>query len=284
VRRRGRGADRIFDAHDAEKDRLWIDARMALHEITGYDRPTAKAWRALWAEKSKGWDPVQSRGKDDPWRFQVPDGSKPEKVVAGEKVVVCVDTSGSLHIRDPRPGDPPPQDPLKKCPDCGRNHGPGTADAPPERQRVERAKGASNMILGGLRARSKFQLVRFDTTARSLNVRGLMLEASMHNRENARDFLAPVEANGVTKMVRGIDESFACEDMDVLYLITDGAPTDENSPNTTQAVIVDEVVALTRVLNRFRGVRIYPIGFKQARAPLLEVIAAENWGNVSYLE
>ena len=53
------------------------------------------------------FDPERGRGGDPPWRFSLPDGGKGEHVIPGDKVVVAIDTSGSLHIKDPRPGDPP---------------------------------------------------------------------------------------------------------------------------------------------------------------------------------
>lgn len=279
----------IYAAHEADKDRLWIDARMALWDITGWDRPTGKAWHALWQEKGKGFDPEKSRGTDPCFQFSMPDGnpkSPVEHTVPGDKVVICIDTSGSLHVRDAGKGAAIPttstSTTTSKCPDCGVAHWPG-CDGPKERQRLEREKAAVQVLLTALRPKNKFQLVRFDTTARSLNTRGTLLEVSLHNIENARDFLVPVEASGVTKMVRGIDEAFACEDMDVLYLLTDGAPTGD-VPNTVDAAILDEVIAEVRVLNRFRGVRVYPIGFRQYPAPLLELLALEQHGNVVYLD
>src|SRR5436309_1886788 len=76
----------LYEKREPDKDRLWIDARMALHEVTGYDRPTAKLWRALWQEIGKSFDPMneKGRGKDPAWRLVLPDGSKGEHVVPGE--------------------------------------------------------------------------------------------------------------------------------------------------------------------------------------------------------
>src|SRR5581483_8308332 len=161
----------ILAAHDADRDRLFLDAREALWEITGYDRATGKAWRQLFQEQGKALL-GGARGSDKPWVFTLPEPLKNDRSLPGNKVVIAIDTSGSLHVRDPGKDDPPFQgEKPKVCPDCGRMH-PGSFTAPKSRALLEREKVAVSLILSGLRAKTKFQLVRFDTTARGLNVRG----------------------------------------------------------------------------------------------------------------
>lgn len=272
----------VLSKHEAEKDRLWYDARLALWAATGYDRATGVEWRSLWVGKAKRFDPEKDRGTDA--RFTPALGT----TVPSLRVIVAIDTSGSLHIRDPIPGTaiprPNPNLPAKKCGDCGQDHGPGTADAPWERQRIERGKEACGKILRALRPKARFNLVRFDSKTLTWGTRGTLLPVTAHDIESARDYLQPIKAAGTTRMLHSLELAFACDDLELLYVLTDGAPTSDDTPNSDDGVAIDEVIARARILNRFREVRIFGVGFKQCRSALLEVLAREHGGTVTYLE
>ena len=252
--------EKLEKEKEKEKNRLWIDARLALHAATGYDRPTGKAWRELWREKGKGFDPNASRGADPRY---VPDYAA---CVPAERVVIAMDTSGSLDIRD--------------------GFGTDSSGGPPaDRQRLKRAKDACARLLKALSPKARFNVVRFDSKVLSWQSKGGLVGVSQHVIGSAIDYLAPVEAKGTgTRMGTAIEYAFATEDLEALYVITDGAPTLEGVGNDEVSVASDEVLALARVLNRFRGVRIYAIGFSQCRSALLEVLAREHGGAAFYLD
>jgi hypothetical protein len=272
----------IMIPHDQEKDRIWYDCRQALWAATGYDRETGKLWKSFWVSKGKRFDPEKDRGTET--RYAPTLGV----TVPGERVVVAIDTSGSLHIKDPVPGtsvpQPMPGAPPKLCPECGKDHGPGTVDPPPERQRIERGKVACRKILKALRPKAKFNLIRFDNKVFSWQTKGTLIEVGKHSLQSAEDYLLPVKPIGAaTRMFPALDLAFAVEDLEVMYVVTDGAPTDD-IPNSDDAVAIDEVIAKARVLNRYREVRIFGVGYKQCRSALLEVLAREHGGTVTYLD
>jgi hypothetical protein len=295
VRRCGAAVEDLIEvlgAHEADRDRAWLDARDALHAATGWDRDSAKAWHALWKEKAKAFE-AGTRGND--LRF-FPSW---DAIIPGERVVIAIDTSSSLHVRDALPagtksaeGGPPPvippgtadkPPPKTVCPECGRDHGPGTANAPPERARIQRGKDACVKICSLLNKKAKFNVIRFDAKVVSWCVRGQLIASGTHAVESAKDWLEPVSATGNTRMAPALELAFATEDLDLLYIITDGAPT-EDVPNTNESVAQDEVVAKLRVLNRYRQVRIYGIGYKQVWSALLDTVSGEHGGRSFYLE
>ncbi|MCZ6795215.1 MAG: HEAT repeat domain-containing protein [Planctomycetota bacterium] len=147
------------------------------------------------------------------------------------------------------------------------------------RQRIEVARNELLTVLKGLKNGKKFNIVRFDSALRdfiqdTLGKRPERLERMLPKvREKAKAFVSEFEPAGQTYMLKALREAFAYPDVEVIYLLSDGAPTPESGD-------MADILAYVRKENRLRSVKINTIGFdlEEKEKKFLLELADENFG------
>jgi len=92
-------------------------------------------------------------------------------------------------------------------------------------------------------------------------------------RPAAFAFVDNTKPAGQTYMMNALRTAFAYQDLDTIYLLSDGAPTPSSGS-------MDEILDYVRRENRLRSVRINAIGFDldEAEKAFLRRLAGENFG------
>jgi hypothetical protein len=279
----------------------------ALYEITGKSFTELQDWESFWDPREQTFNPNNAprgpRGstvlRKGPKLF----GSE----VISKKVVIIIDVSGSMHIRDPgedkdeeageagsagsqvrkkkkkkRPagGRPIPGDPnyrpgpckMAKCPKPDSHDG----NLPHHRMRIERAKRQLEKLVRAFSKDARFNIVQFSTTASAWKAKKVMV-ASDGNKNNAVAFIKNLTPSGVTQAYKALVEAFACKEADTIYFISDGSPTDEKGQPLTGGARTN-LLNKVRQMNKFRKVRINTIGLKGSSPQFMRKLALMTGG------
>ncbi|MDF1664768.1 MAG: hypothetical protein P1V97_23615, partial [Planctomycetota bacterium] len=240
---------KIMQKHEVKKDRLWLDARQSLTAITGYDVSSARDWKKKWSELEKaGFDGKQNRGKD---KFYYP-----KNFILSQRVVMVLDTSGSMHIRDPKEGVEKKGSTLGTCRYCKQNHA-GT-DLPSERERLYRGKKYMQSMLQTLRKGAKFNIIHFNQKGRTWQAAGFLVSVNDGAIETALDYLDGYKAEGSSNAFSGFERAYSADEMNTIIYMSDGFSTNKVGERLPYL----EVLAQIKNINRFRNARIFTVGFK----------------------
>lgn len=274
----------------------------ALYEITGKNFQEQSDWDNFWDPRETTFNPQNAPKaprtgtvlRKRPRLF----GSE----VVSKKVVIIIDVSGSMHIRDPgedkfdepldaglkgsaarkkpkkRPAGSPPQpgDPnyrpgpcrLPKCPKPNGHDG----NLPARRMRIERAKRQLAKLVKALDKTTKFNLVQFSTTASAWKPKKIM-PATPSNKSKAIGYIKNLNPSGVTLAYQALITAFECKEADTIYFISDGSPTDVEGKNLSGADLTN-LIDKVRQLNKFRKVKVHTIGLKGCSTSFMRQLAA----------
>jgi hypothetical protein len=256
---------KVMQKHEVKKDRLWLDARQSLTAVTGYDVSSARDWKKKWKELEKaGFDANAKRGKA---KFYYP-----KNFILSQRVVMVLDTSGSMHVRDPKGGSKE-SDKAGQCRTCQQNHG-GT-DLPRERQRLFRGKRYMQSMLSTLRKGAKFNIIHFNDKGRTWQANGFLISVNDGAIETAIDYLDGYKPEGASNAFAGFKRAFSSTEMDTVIYMSDGFSTTK----TGDRLPYIEALAQIRNLNRFRNARIFSIGFKGTARDFMKKLAKQNGGH-----
>lgn len=273
----------------------------ALYEITGKSFDEQADWDSFWDPRETTFNPKNAPKAP---RTSTVLRKRPRlfgSEVVSKKVVIIIDVSGSMHIRDPgedkfdepqdaglkgttakkkkkRPAGSPPQpgDPnyrpgpcrLPKCPKPNSHDG----NLPAHRMRIERAKRQLAKLVNALDKTTKFNLVQFSTTASAWKPKKIM-PATSSNKSKAIGYIKNLHPSGVTLAYDALTTAFACKEADTIYFISDGSPTDKEGKNLSGADLTN-LIDKVRQLNKFRKVKVHTIGLKGCSTSFMRQLAA----------
>ncbi len=275
----------LIEDLDKRKGDVWVEAKLALTDITGEDLETPDDWRNYWAVRGENFNPETDRGETDEAGTvlrNAPDIFGTE--VVSKRIVVIIDISGSMHRKEPMSekelegtaaDDLPDQDNSKgACDECGDNH--KGVNLPEERMRINRAKAELVRLIESLSDDVQFNIIKYNHDISPWKD-GLQ-QANDKNKLAAIKYVKAMYHEGLTLTGEALQKAFEIsEDANTFYLISDGVPTGDDG----MALPADELEEIHRMvldLNKFRKVRIHTIGFKGAHKPFMEKLADDNDG------
>lgn len=211
-----------------ENGRLLDDVTDALRQLTGQSfPPKPEQWQSWWDTVGKDQDLPAEAGSDQGERRGLGTAVKQGLygTVVSERVVFILDVSGSM-----------------------------TAGTELEGTRFEIATRELIRVLEEqVTPKTEFNIVAFSDEA--ARFRPNLSEGKGANIKKAIEFVNALRPGGETNIFRALELAFQDEEVDTIYLLTDGSPT--VGAETIPALIrrkVDE-------WNRYRGVKIHAIGF-----------------------
>ncbi len=285
----------------------------ALYDITGLGLKTAADWQKWWQDAGAEWDPSQ-RGKgvgatgERPKNFQSdpPPNMFESMEVRSRRVVLILDVSGSMHIRQyiEEPGErggegtgtslaggplPPGLDPKKpgyepkKCtyhqcpgakgtgPEC-----PSDENLPDYYSRLARLSRQVQKLVRGFSPKVRFNIVAYSSDARAWKGKDLV-PASAGNKEKAVKWIQGLQHGGATSADKALEVAFGFEEADTFVFVTDGAPTNASGrpyPAERWRELLDQVKAL----NKVRQVKIDVVAIAEGHTDFSTGLASENEG------
>lgn len=299
----------LIDAFGAWKKRAGVpfqEIQVALNNLTGEAFTTLEDWKSFWEIKGKDFDPTKVRTKKEIGGTQ--ERKNPKlfgSEVVSKRVVIILDISYSMLIKDPGPPDQDDDEeeggpgsrerdankPKKPAAPVAGYTGPSLEPTdknygklPKDRMRIARAKKQLAKLVNKFDPRVEFNLVEFSTKSSAWKP-GKILRASNGNKRDALKFIAslkPKEGN-LTCALKGLEKAFECKEADTIYFISDGAPTDTNGKPVQakgRAEIIDRVVQL----NKFRKVKVHAIGLRGAYGPFMKKLAKATNGTYTQVD
>ena len=297
---------------EKSKGTLWFDTRKALTGITGNDFETAADWRNFWEPRRDEFNPETDRGdKSDVGGTVVREAPKLfGSEITSKKVVIILDVSGSMHIRDAFTGSEDPDSSegdggtqtggaaggaagggaggagkpgkVGQCSECNQTH--GGIGLPKHRQRIERAKKELAKVVASLPKDTRFNIMVYSTDVRAWQATKLVV-ANSGNKKGASGFVMGLSATGVTCTQDALEKAFEVKEADTFYLLSDGAPTSKDGqalPPTGQKPedeSMEKIYERVKQLNRLRRIKIHTLAFEGAYKPFMTRLAADNQGD-----
>ena len=125
--------------------------------------------------------------------------------------------------------------------------------------RLETAQKELQQVVERLPSRSRFNIVTFSDVANAWNEK--LVPATPENVKKAVRFIERLEPVNATNAYDGIRTAFRDEDVDTIFLLSDGSPT-------AGAVLEpDAILAEVREMNRWRRVRIHTVALLKGDPP-----------------
>jgi hypothetical protein len=295
---------KIFDRYRKGGGVTFEAIKKALNDLTGKSFPEQQDWESFWDPREQTFDP-ETVVKEPIGGTILRKGPKLfGSEVVSKKVVIIIDCSGSMAIKDPgedkdedaeeieegdgskvrkkkkkkkvKPATPPYTGPALQPNDPNYNK------LPKERMRIERAKKQLRRLVNAFGKDARFNIVKFSTAASSWKPKKIM-PASPGNKADALKFIAALKASGVTQAYKSLVEAFSCQEADTIYFISDGAPT------TDQGTILDakgiqNVMDKIKQMNKFRKVKINTIGLKGSSPQFMRQIAQLTGGKYKQVD
>ncbi|MBK8976804.1 MAG: HEAT repeat domain-containing protein [Planctomycetes bacterium] len=230
---------------DEESGRLREDLLDTLQSLTALRFSDRRRWDEWWKEDGAAFELVpadafakrarpRSEGATTTSYYGIP--------LISDRVVFVVDVSGSMSA------------PI------------GTDQ---RRTRLDEAKRQLRRVVEGTPEHFRFNVVSFHTTIAA--VFDEMLRVSPRNRAEALQRIDALSPMGSTNVHDAMKRAFEEEEVDTIYLLSDGAPT--AGPITDPDALADEIARW----NRARRLRIHCISIG-TDSPMLKRIAAESGG------
>lgn len=194
---------------------------------------------------------------------------------ANQNVVFLLDRSGSMEGKDEGAAGAAVQNQVlnRSADTVQRNLGGAVGgflgnQIRSEGNKMGAAKRALIPAVRGLQTPSRYAVVTFGGQVDTWHDQMVPATPTQQNIDMAR--INQVSASGGTPMMAALERGFQYPDATVIFLLTDGQPTDSGN-----AAILARVAAL----NSTRRVAIYTIGFGQDKdTPFLQRLAQENEG------
>jgi hypothetical protein len=232
----------LIDRVDQEGGRLREDVLGALYDLTRLRFADGKAWKDFWTKAGDTFEIPkldEKRGKDAPKAdttatyWDIP--------VRSERVVFVVDVSGSMR----------------------ETIGTGKVT------RLDEAKRQLLRVLDLLPAKAKVNIVGFGTKATAWSDKLQPLDK--RRKKAAADFVQALTIQGATNVHDGVKLAFQDEEVDTVFLLTDGYPS------AGEIVAPGRLAAAIANWNVGRGIRIHTVAIGGA-SNFLERLAKESGG------
>jgi HEAT repeat protein len=250
----------LIDRLSKEHGRLTTDLAGALQRLTGRSFGAyADLWRNWWDKRPADWRLPGSGAAPSTSlpRTEIREigGTRVANFfgarVTSERVVFVIDISGSME-ESAADGD----------------------------TRLEHATKKLLAAIQNLSPETQYNVIVFSTSAqawrRGVLVTGKGAKEKLPTVAQAAEWLSKLRAGGGTNLFGALELAFADPEVDTIYLLSDGEPT--------QGAIVDPVAIRQRIAlwNRHRGVVIHTIAFGGS-FPVLEWLAGDSGGTYRYI-
>jgi hypothetical protein len=294
---------KIFDKYRKLGGVTFEAIKKALHEMTGKSFPEQQDWESFWDPREATFNPDNVK-KDPVGGTKVRRPKLFGSEVISKKVVIIIDVSGSMAIKDPgedkdedaeeveegggskvrkkrkkkkaAPATPPYTGPPLQPND------PNYGKLPKERMRIERAKKQLRRLVKAFRKDARFNIVKFSTAAAAWKPKKILF-ATPGNKNDATKFIENLKPTGVTNAYKSLVEAFLCKDADTIYFISDGAPTND-AGMVLDAAGMQALHDKVKQLNKFRKVKINTIGLKGSNPAFMEELARLTGGKYTAVD
>ena len=234
----------LFARVDAESGRLREDVLDVLQSLTARRHPTSSQWRDWWASHGASFELVPAGAADPTSKSRSGDTVSYYGIpLVSERVVFVVDVSGSMSARI------------------------GTGGS---RSRLDEAKRQLRRVVEATPKHFRFNIVSFHTTVTALLDQ--MTPAADKVRAEALGTIEALSPTGGTNVHDALERAFAEQDVDTIYLLTDGSPS--AGPIQDPEQLADAV----QRWNRVRQIRIHCVSIG-ADSSMLKRIAADSGGD-----
>ncbi len=276
---------------DKAKGRVKDDVVDALTRLTGKDLgPSTFQWEGWWEQKGKGIKTLK-RGSAKEFSDLKEKLAEDANTVAyhglrilSNRFIFIFDSSESMKEKYVPPEQR--EDDAGKAGARGRtvvadpNDPANQAQKDPLQTKLAVAQKNLKKVLNGLKDGKRFDIIQFESIitdfirARLEKEPDKLAVLDIETRQKALAFVDQAKPQGQTYMLRALETAFKNEEVDTIYLLSDGAPT---PPETAGMNVILERL---RKLNRLRSVKINTIGFdlKQKEKEFLRTMADEHFG------
>jgi hypothetical protein len=224
-----------------DRSRVRADLLAALQDLTGARFEEPKQWRAWWAAEQANF---AVRPAAEPRKAGKPDATATtywDIPVTSDRVTFVVDTSGSM---------------LQPF---------GTGNA----LRIDEARRQLTQVFDRLPKGAKVDVIAFAADATAMF--GKLTALGRSKRKAADGFVEALVAKGPTDVHEALRLAFASDDVDTIFLLTDGRPS------VGAIVDFDRLAREVARWNVGRGVRIHTIAIG-GKSDLLERLARDSGG------
>ena len=276
---------------DTARGRVKDDIVDALTRLTGKDMgPSTFQWEGWWEQKGKTIKVLARCSAEEFTRLKQKLAEDSNTVayhglrVLSERFIFIFDSSESMKEKYVPP-DERKDDPGR----AGSAGGTVVVDPLNPDSQVQKEKLQSKLavaqknlkkVLNGLKDGKRFDIIQFESIITDFIRAKLEKEPdklavlNLQTRQKALAFVDQAKAQGQTYMLKALETAFQNEEVDTIYLLSDGAPTPPEKAGMTV------ILARLRKLNRLRSVKINTIGFdlKQKEKEFLRALADEHFG------
>ncbi|RME03372.1 MAG: VWA domain-containing protein [Planctomycetota bacterium] len=264
----------VLKKQKKRKNLTWIETKKALVHITGKDFDTAEEYSKWWKMAGSHFNPNRVSYGNTIIRLGK---KKPPKLFGTEifskRIIFVLDVSGSMTAVDPpsneggRPGTISPSG-------GGNNPATGGGQNNESRRRITRAKNELIKVVKMLDRDVKFNIIVFSSNVRSWKAPEKLFWASPGNKASAIKWVQGLSANGFTWTDEALKEAFKNQEVNTIYLLSDGSPTKDGQ----NMMDTNKILEMVKKLNRFRKIRIFTLGFIGANRPFMQSLAEQNNG------
>ncbi|MHC4393816.1 MAG: vWA domain-containing protein, partial [Planctomycetota bacterium] len=113
----------------------------------------------------------------------------------------------------------------------------------------------------------------FENQVRPWQRKAAIVPATPANKKKAVAFVENIKPQLGTATDHALEEAFRCLQADTFYLLTDGAPWRDGGRLPTRPILED-----VKARNRYRGVRIMSLGFREANERFLKNLSRSSGG------
>ena len=128
--------------------------------------------------------------------------------------------------------------------------------------RIELVKKELKSVIEKLSPAVKFNIIAFGSKVLVWS-RKKMVKATDAAKKKAKKFVDSFEASGLTHTDEALKAAFAVEDVDTIYLLSDGAPYRAEHGESLSISFIESILEWTAKANRFRRIRIHTLGFEE---------------------
>lgn len=234
----------LFAMLDKENARMKEDVRTALRALTGLQFGTATEWRTWWSKEGANFQPRDALAGMPGRNADTQTVSYWSIPVRSDRVTFVVDVSGSM----------------------AKPFGTGSGT------RLGEAKRQLTDVLDRLPKKAKINIITFAGDAQSLFPKLQVLGKKQRKIADAR--IKAVASKGPTNVHDALAAAFVDEDVDTIFLLTDGRPS--AGPVVAPTALADEVARW----NVSRSIMIHTIAIG-AKSPFLARLAKDSGGEHS---
>jgi len=253
----------LIEKLDSSEGRVKDDLIDALTRLTGKDLPPSTfQWKGWWEQKGRKIKTIERCSAEEfaAMKQELEAGAKTVSYhglrILSDNFAFLIDSSESMKEEYVPPVERPKTGSRKTT-----VKKPGDVNRSPRKAKIAVAKEQLVKVINGLKAGKRFDIIRFESVITDFIRDGLglqtkeLIKLDEAVRQNAVKFVQASQPQGQTYMLKALETAFSNENVDTIYLLSDGAPP---PPETAG---MDVILEKMKKLNRTRCVKINTIGF-----------------------